>query len=80
MNMDTAVTHTSRVPNWAGLALSAITGLRTIAHWWRMNRAISRLSGYPDVMLKDVGLSRGGIQWAVRYRRAEVAQRRREEE
>jgi uncharacterized protein YjiS (DUF1127 family) len=38
-----------------------------VGRWWAARQAAERLSSYPDAMLKDIGLSRGGIEWAVRH-------------
>jgi uncharacterized protein YjiS (DUF1127 family) len=54
--------------------------LRSLACWWRVRREIGRLSSYPDGMLKDIGISRGGIPWAVRYGRRYPARETRREE
>lgn len=40
--------------------------LHTLVRWWRIRREIARLSAKPDSMLKDIGVSRGGIAWLVR--------------
>jgi uncharacterized protein YjiS (DUF1127 family) len=42
-----------------------------IVHWWESRRAIAHLSTYPDRTLKDVGLSRGGIEWVVHHGRSD---------
>jgi uncharacterized protein YjiS (DUF1127 family) len=57
-----------------------VATLQAIVHWWAVRSAAAHLSGYPDRMLKDIGLSRGGIEWAVRHGQPEIAQRRREKE
>jgi uncharacterized protein YjiS (DUF1127 family) len=50
--------------------------LHALASWWRARRDATRLSGYPDRMLKDIGMARGGIEWAVRHGRDEDAEDR----
>lgn len=42
--------------------------LRAFVRRRNERRAIANLSGYPDAMLKDIGLSRGSIPFAVRGR------------
>jgi uncharacterized protein YjiS (DUF1127 family) len=42
------------------------TALHALLSWWRERREVARLSAFPDAMLKDIGVSRGGIPWAVR--------------
>jgi uncharacterized protein YjiS (DUF1127 family) len=44
-----------------------VAAARAICRWWAERRDAARLSSYPDAMLKDIGLSRGGIDWAVRH-------------
>jgi uncharacterized protein YjiS (DUF1127 family) len=43
--------------------------LHALACWWHVRREIGRLSSYPDRMLKDIGVSRGGIPGAIRHGR-----------
>jgi uncharacterized protein YjiS (DUF1127 family) len=45
--------------------------LHALAIWWRSRREATRLSGYSDRMLKDIGMARGGIEWAVRHGRSD---------
>jgi uncharacterized protein YjiS (DUF1127 family) len=45
--------------------------LRALSDWWSARREASRLSGYSDRMLKDIGVSRAGIEWVVRHGRDE---------
>jgi uncharacterized protein YjiS (DUF1127 family) len=54
--------------------------LRAIARWWEIRRAIARLSRCPDRMLRDIGVSRAGIDWAVRHGRREESRARRSED
>jgi uncharacterized protein YjiS (DUF1127 family) len=50
---------------WAHIFRAALAAAR----WWRIRRENARLSQYPDWMLKDIGLARGGISWAVLHGR-----------
>ncbi len=43
--------------------------VRKLVGRWNERRAIDRLSGFPDAMLKDIGVSRGEIPFAVRCSR-----------
>ena len=45
--------------------------LRALSDWWSARREASHLSGYSDRMLKDIGVSRGSVDWAVRHGRHE---------
>jgi uncharacterized protein YjiS (DUF1127 family) len=54
-----------------------ITMLRAVGRRWRARRDAARLSQYPDQMLKDIGVSRGEIESAVRHGRCEKARRSR---
>jgi uncharacterized protein YjiS (DUF1127 family) len=44
----------------------AAAAVRIFAGRWNERRAMDRLSAYPDGMLKDIGVSRGEISFAVR--------------
>jgi uncharacterized protein YjiS (DUF1127 family) len=46
---------------------AVVAAAKAVDCWWSERRAVARLSSYPDAMLKDIGLSRGGIDWAVRH-------------
>jgi uncharacterized protein YjiS (DUF1127 family) len=46
--------------------------LQALVCWWRVRREVARLSSYPDTMLKDIGISRSGIGWAVDHGRDAV--------
>ena len=50
--------------------------LHALTSWWSARHEAARLSGYPDRMLKDIGMARGGIEWAVRHGRDEDAEDR----
>lgn len=41
----------------------------TLAGWWRRRRAMRQLSGADDFLLRDIGLTRGSIESAVRHGR-----------
>ena len=55
------------------------TALRALSDWWSARHEASRLSGYSDRMLKDIGMSRGALEWAVRHGRAEEPEEQRPE-
>jgi uncharacterized protein YjiS (DUF1127 family) len=57
-------------------AVSAGGILREILARWRAWRARRALSGYPDAMLKDIGVNRGAIDNAVRDGRPKIGRRR----
>ena len=57
----------SRSSRWQVLLRAAAAVVTAVGHWRAERRAVARLSSYPDAMLKDIGLSRGGIDWAVRH-------------
>jgi uncharacterized protein YjiS (DUF1127 family) len=40
-----------------------------LAGWWRRRQAIRQLSATADFLLRDMGLTRGGIESAVRHGR-----------
>jgi uncharacterized protein YjiS (DUF1127 family) len=47
----------------------ATAAIRNFFGRWNERRAINRLSGYPDAMLKDIGISRGELPFVVRCSR-----------
>jgi uncharacterized protein YjiS (DUF1127 family) len=47
----------------------AAAAVERFAGRWNERRAINRLSGYPDAMLKDIGISRGELPFVVRCSR-----------
>jgi uncharacterized protein YjiS (DUF1127 family) len=55
-----------RTAPWSANLLLPVKVLHAFFRWWRERREIERLSAFPDSMLKDIGLSRSGIDWAVR--------------
>ena len=52
---------------------SLVTTLKRLADWigaeWRLRRSIETLRSSDDRMLADIGLTRGSIEYAVRYGR-----------
>jgi uncharacterized protein YjiS (DUF1127 family) len=54
--------------------MKLLARILAIARWWKTRREAARLSRHPDRMLKDIGVSRGGIQWAVRCGRGSRGQ------
>lgn len=51
------------------LVVLMTAAVRKLVGRWNERRAIDRLSGLPDAMLKDIGVSRGEIPFAVRCSR-----------
>ncbi len=51
------------------LVVLMTAAVRKLVGRWNERRAIDRLSGFPDAMLKDIGVSRGEIPFAVRCSR-----------
>lgn len=80
MSMDPTAARPSPRPGQFDRGPLTVATLRAAVRWWKARRAIARLSSYPDRMLEDIGLSRGGIPWAVLHGRSEVAGRRREKD
>jgi uncharacterized protein YjiS (DUF1127 family) len=66
-----AEAHMERAEGDRSKATLFRVALRALANWWTARRDAARLSGYPDRMLKDIGMARGGIEWAVRHGRGE---------
>lgn len=53
-----------------GSALRALGGVVSgLIHEWRLRREIRSVEGFSDAMLHDIGLTRGGVDDAVRHGR-----------
>ena len=42
----------------------AVSFFRRLVRNWKARRRIVNLSGYDDHMLRDIGISRGEVEWA----------------
>lgn len=45
-------------------AAGAASFLSRVIRNWRARRAVARLDTFDDYMLRDIGVSRGDVQWA----------------
>jgi len=69
MFYDTSSRHDSQPRLWRHLAL-ALTPWQMLAGVIAERRTRAQLSSLPDYMLKDIGLSRGSIESAIRNSRS----------
>ena len=44
--------------------LDRASPIRRVIRNWRARRAVARLDGYDDYLLRDIGLDRADVRWA----------------
>lgn len=47
--------------------MNLLAPLRSLARWFRLRRCRTQLNGLSDHLLRDIGISRGEIDYVIQY-------------